>query len=277
MNNIENIKRPFFFRIVKKPFFGRYQKPWRWPSDYSSRDEWRPVNFASGSNSIIRGLYAESKSSSPKGTIVCSHPMGTMAKGFFLKNGIADRFRLHGYNVLLFDFNGFGESTDGDLFLNEDILAAGLFARDLNPGLPVVIYGISFGAAMSVCALSKENNPYLAAVMESPFTTLEEYWSKFPIPSLVLKACTTIFPERERRVRPIHHADKIKNTAGILWIYSDTDTDTPVEMGLRFRKACNVESQMLVIPGARHAYCYDTDREKFFNAVISFLDTYLAR
>jgi len=272
MNHIETIKKPFFFRIVKKPFFGRYQKPWRWPSDYKKQDEWLEVKFASESHSIISGLYAESRSSTCKGTIVCSHPMGIIAKGFFLKNGIADRFRDHGYNVLLFDFNGFGESSDGDLFLNEDILAAGLFAKKTNPDLPVGIYGISFGAAMSVCSFSKENNPYMAAVMESPFTTLAEYWKKFPVPAMVLKACTVIFPEKEKKVRPIHHVDKIRNTKSILWIYSDTDTDTPAEMGVRFTDACNIESQMLIIPDAKHAYCYETDRETFFKTVINFFD-----
>ncbi len=275
MNHIEKIRKPFFFRIVKKPFFGRYQKPWRWPSDYTKQKEWNQVKFISQSHSIISGLYAESKTNNQKGTIVCSHPMGIIAKGFFLKNGIADRFRTHGYNVLLFDFNGFGESTDGDLFLNEDIVAAGLYAKGINPNLPVGIYGISFGASMSVCAFSKENNPFKAAVMESPFTTLGEYWGKFPIPSIVLKACTLFFPEKERRVRPIHHVDKINNTTNILWIYSDTDSDTPVEMGIRLREKCNIESEMLIISGAKHAYCYDTDRETFFNGAISFFDRYL--
>jgi alpha-beta hydrolase superfamily lysophospholipase len=275
MNHIEKIRKPFFFRIVKKPFFGRYQKPWRWPSDYTNREDWKPVKFTSQSSSLIRGLYAEAKTSDIKGTIVCSHPMGIIAKGFFLRNGIADRFRNHGYNVMIFDFNGFGESTDGDMFLNEDIAAAGLYARSINPGLPVGIYGISFGASMSVCAFSRENNPYKAALMESPFTTLGEYWGKFPIPSLVLKACTFIFPEKERRVRPIYHVGKIKNTTNILWVYSDSDTDTPVEMGIRLRDKCNIESQILIIPGARHAYCYDTDRETFFNAAIDFFDRHM--
>lgn len=275
MNNELKVRKPFFFRIVKKPFFGRYQKPWRWPSDYLKKDEWEQVRFVSRSHSVISGLYGPADNGPAKGTIVCCHPMGTIAKGFFLRNGIADRFRAHGYNVLLFDFNGFGESTDGDLYLYKDIMAAGLYAKERGGNLPVGIYGISFGAAMAVCSFSKSNNPFSAAVMESPFTTLGEYWAKFPVPSMVLHACNFIFPRREKKIRPIHHADKIKNTAGILWVYSDTDRDTPLEMGERFRSVCNVESSMLVIHGAKHAFCYETDRETFFNAASGFFDRHL--
>lgn len=275
MNNIEKIRRPFFFRVFKKPFFGRYQIEWRWPSDYNMRDSWENVSFVSGTRSIIRGLYGRARTVNPTGTIVCCHPMGAIAKGFFLKNGIADRFRDEGFNVLLFDFNGFGESTDGDFYLYKDILAAGIFAKGISSDLPVGLYGISFGAAMAICSFSKKDNPYKAAVLESPFTTLREYWSQFPIPALVLKTGSTLLPHVERKVRPIAHVSKIKNTSNILWIYSDTDRDTPLEMGLRLKSACNINSELLVISGAKHAYCYDRDRETFFNGANSFFKKHL--
>lgn len=275
-NNSElAVRQPFFFRLFKKPFFGRFQKEWRWPSGYIERSSWEPVKFISMTHSIISGLYGPAIKMKPKGTIVCCHPMGTMAKGFFLKNGIADRFRIEGYNILLFDFNGFGESTDGNFYLNKDILAAGLYAKEKDSSLPVGLYGISFGAAMALCAFSKINNPYKAAVLESPFTTLAEYWSKFPIPSMVLKTGSTILPWKEREVRPIYHAERIKNTTDILWIYSDTDTDTPLDMGRRFMETCNINSQLMVIPGAKHAYCYEQDKDTFFYAAKTFFNRHL--
>ena len=44
---------------------------------------------------------------------MCAHPMGVEAKGYYLKHGHGMALRQGGFNVLLFDFNGFGESGNG--------------------------------------------------------------------------------------------------------------------------------------------------------------------
>jgi hypothetical protein len=56
---------------------------------------------------------------------------GKETKGYFLKNGYTDLLRKNGYHALVFDINGFGESTIGNLSYFEDIIAMGVEAAEL--------------------------------------------------------------------------------------------------------------------------------------------------
>jgi uncharacterized protein len=66
-----------------------------------------------------------------------------------------------GWSVLLFDFSGFGGSEgvpgrfDPDAQVS-DVRAAVAFLRATHPGLPVSLYGNSFGAAMATVAAARE-------------------------------------------------------------------------------------------------------------------------
>jgi alpha-beta hydrolase superfamily lysophospholipase len=108
----------------------------RWQNPLSA--EWQPVAVASKSGATVRGLFAHSQAEAgpAKATIVLGHPMGKEAKGYFLKNGYTDLLRRGGYHVLVFDLNGFGESSQGNFSYFEDIIAIGNAALALTPELP---------------------------------------------------------------------------------------------------------------------------------------------
>src|SRR5688572_26397595 len=92
---------------MKKPFFGRFMQPWRWPADVSTAG-WERFAIASPSGSRLATLMKQAPEG--RGVVVCAHPMGLAAKGFWLRQGHADALLAAGYHVLAFDFNGFGES-----------------------------------------------------------------------------------------------------------------------------------------------------------------------
>ncbi len=212
-----------------------------------------------------------------KGNIVCAHPMGYSAKGYFLKNGIADYLRNNGYNVVIFDFNGFGDSTDGDYNLPEDILAAGQYLQTKAPGFKLGIFGISFGAAMAVCALQKKENPYSSAVFESTFTSLVEFWAHFGMLGKFIKLLPLLTPGIEKKMNALYNVDKIKNTEKILWIHGDADKQTPVEMGIRLQKAANISSDLWVVPGGKHAKCFSMSPELYREKMLGFFDATLKK
>jgi uncharacterized protein len=107
-------KSCFRHHQLKKPFFGRFMRPWRWPNGIAS-DEWSHAQVNSRSGSRLKVLVALTNSVSPRGVVVCVHPMGLAAKGFWLRYRHAARLREAGFHVVTFDFNGFGESPSASL------------------------------------------------------------------------------------------------------------------------------------------------------------------
>ena len=108
--------------------------------------------------------------------------MGKAAKGFWLRYGHAALFRQSGFNVLVFDANGFGESAASSFDYPSDVLAAGLWAQARTQALPVGLVGASFGAAWGLCAMARAESPFRAAVLEAAFPTLPEFWRHYPFP-----------------------------------------------------------------------------------------------
>lgn len=265
-----------YWRLLKKPFFGRYRVEWQWGKAYGDISLWDRVEFKSRSGAMIRGVYGAALSGDIRGNIVCAHPMVTSAKGFFIRNGHAMMLRNSGFNILLFDFNGFGESEDGDYNLPADILAAGHFMNEKSPGYRTGFYGISFGAAMGVCACADENQPYRSAFFESAFTTLDEFWSRYPFPHFIIKYGSYIFPGQAYEMRPIEKIRKVTSLAAIQWVSGDADDLIPVEMGHRFKNASPVPSDYWIVPGAEHTVCYQAAGRDFEKRIISFFNETLS-
>jgi alpha-beta hydrolase superfamily lysophospholipase len=146
------------------------------PLTPEQQKDWHPLRTQSKSGGTIYGLFAKVLTDKVKATIVLGHPMGKEAKGYFLKNGYTDLFRKNGYNTLVFDINGFGESTHGNFYYFEDIVAIGIEAAKLTPNIPIGYHGISLGGQWATIAFADETHKYDFAIIESAatsFTTFE--------------------------------------------------------------------------------------------------------
>jgi uncharacterized protein len=73
-------------RILRKPFFGRFEVPWVWPQEEEQRS-WERVSFMNPSGATLAGLWGTAYGQ-PVGTLVLAHPMGKAAKGFWLNVGL---------------------------------------------------------------------------------------------------------------------------------------------------------------------------------------------
>ena len=98
-----------FFKLAKTPFFGRFMVKWGNPLPPNLRQEWNSFSVKSKTGGLLQGLWAPAGNGAALGTIVLGHPMGKDAKGYFLKNGYGKLYQSCGLNVIVFDFNGFGE------------------------------------------------------------------------------------------------------------------------------------------------------------------------
>lgn len=264
------------YRLFKKPFFGRFVRPWRWPENVE-QSQWRRLSVASASGATISALLASAHRAEAKGAVLMAHPMGVAAKGFWMKYGHAELLRQAGYHVMLFDLNGFGESTSSSMDYPLDVLAAGLALQGQYPDLPVAVFGASMGAAMSLCAMAQPAHPFKAAVLESAFPTLLHFWSRYPIPKLGIQLSKLLYPAGERSLRPTYAAQRLVGSPELLMIYGEADEFTPVKDGKLLLQALHgkTQAEFWQVPGAEHTHAYAAQPQDYAQRVVGFLDKHL--
>ncbi|RIV36707.1 hypothetical protein D2V08_01620 [Flagellimonas lutimaris] len=241
------------YKILKMPFFGRFMVKWRNPLSMEQRKKWSVIQVDSKSGVNIKGLFAQTGQNMPKATIVLGHPMGKEAKGFFLKNGYADFLLGNGFNVVVFDINGFGESDCGNFAYYEDILAMGHKTKELCNDLPIGYHGVSLGGQWATIAFADASNPYEFAIIESAATTLDEFWIHYPLAYKILRMLNLLMPKFRKKINMLERIKEAKNIKSILYIYSESDQWTPVSMGKRFMQNTPVNTALWTVKRADHA------------------------
>ena len=261
------------YKLLKQPFFGRFMVNWQSPLSPEQQKDWQPVQVKSRSGAMIQGLLGRATTEAAKAVIVMGHPMGKEAKGYFIKHGYTDLLRQHGYHTLVFDINGFGESDCGNFNFYEDILAVGAEAARLAPNLPVGYFGISLGAQWASIAFANETHPYRFAILESPPSTLEEFWIKFPPAYAALRTMNFFAPRYSRRMKTVERIKEAKNLQSLLFIYSESDAWTPVTMGERYQKNASVPAELWTVKAAEHAQIMKSGyRAAYEEKILSFFD-----
>ena len=262
------------FRLLKKPFFGRFMKPWRWPEGVR-QDLYERVAITSRNGAQLQALVRRCESAAPRGVAVFAHPMGLAAKGFWLKYGHADEFAARGYHVVAFDFNGFGESESTDFDYPGDLIAVAQFARRVFAGQALISVGASFGAMRALEAAAEMPSLFDAVVAEAAAPTLPDFWKHYPLPYAMLQASRWIYPAWERRLRPIHLIGKAQNLPPLLMIHSRTDRWTPPGFGDRIEAVAKERGRVerLVVEHAEHTHVFRDAREAYSGKVFEFLDS----
>ena len=261
------------YKVLKYPFFGTFMVEWKNPLSASEKKEWQRVSIKSKSGGLIQGLFAKSKTSEEKATIVLGHPMGKEAKGYFLKRGYTDLLRENGFNVVVFDINGFGESSNGDFSYFEDIVAIGIKAKELTPDLPVGYHGISLGGTWATISFADEEHVYDFGIIESAATTLAEFWIRFPFAYRALTVLNFLLPKYKRKVEMIERIKEAKHLKSILLIYSKSDTWVPMEMGEKFQENSPVPAELWIAEKATHAEITKSpDKGAYSQKIISYFN-----
>ena len=264
--------RWWWHRQLKKPFFGRFMKPWRWPAGVPEAG-WARHAVASPSHAALCVLLRTTDAAPALGVVVCAHPMGLAAKGHWLRQGHAQALRAAGFHVVSFDFNGFGESPSTNFDWPADLLAVGRWAVRRFVGLPVHALGASFGAMHALNALTAADYPFQRVVAEACPPTLPLFWRAYPIPHAVLQVARLIAPAAERRLRPEVAIASLPAGVRLLLVHSEGDPLTPVWHGDRLQAAAPAGSRVerLVLERAGHAQGMADEPERYWPAVRQFL------
>lgn len=262
-------------QILRKPFFGRFEVPWSWPEQISQQG-WEAVTIPVQQQATLAGYWKSANNA--KATLVLAHPMGKSAKAFWLRYGHADFFLKNGYNVLIYDANGFGESRGFSFAYPNDVYAAGIFAQRKSPDLKVGLIGASFGAAWGLCALAQAEHPFQLAIFEGVFPTLPDFWKHYPIAHAVLKVSNFVMPKFKRELNPLLKSSQIQQQPPILLMYSDSDIYTPPRFGHQLKASLSntTHVEMFTVTKAEHTHIYRDQPEQYQAAVLPFLTQHLA-
>jgi uncharacterized protein len=257
---------------LKKPFFGRFMKAWRWPQGVAE-DGWQRVRIASGSHATLTAIVKTTAAAAPRGVVVCAHPMGLAAKGFWLRQGHADLLLAEGFHVVAYDFNGFGDSASTNFDYAEDALAVGRWAAERFAGCAVHALTASFGAMNTVAAMGLPGFPYSSVVAEGCAKSLPAFWKAYPFAHAVLQASRLLAPESERRLRAELQVQRLPARCRLLLIHSRADAWTPVEHGDAIAAAAppGARVERLILQRAEHTYGLRDERDVWWPAVRRFL------
>lgn len=264
-------RRWYGHHLLKKPFFGRFMKPWRWPAGVP-QEGWERVRVASRSASRLEAIVAHTPLAA-HGVVVCAHPMGLACKGFWLRHGHAQKLLDAGFHVVAFDFNGFGESPSTNFDFPGDVLSVGQWARNAFPGLPVHALTASFGAINTLSAIAEAAFPFDKVVAEGCPPTLPDFWKAYPLAHAVLSVGRRVNPESERHLRPVHHLASMRDV-DVLLIHSRADRWTPVHFGDALQQAASRPEriQRLVLEHADHTHGMRDEPQRYWSAVLEFFN-----
>jgi alpha-beta hydrolase superfamily lysophospholipase len=234
------------------------------------------VEFPSASGATIHGWLVAGQPG--KGVVVLMHGihanrLSLVARAEFLLRA--------GYSVLLFDFQGHGESIAKTItfgFLEcRDATAAVNFVREKFPGEKIGVIAISLGAASAL--LAEPPLPVSALVLESSFPTIYQatedrmvlrfgFLGKLATPLLLcqLKPRLGIGPDD---LKPIQHATKI--TAPKFFLAGTADRDTTLPESQALFAAAAEPKQLWLLDGAAHVDLHAFAQAEYERRILEFL------
>jgi uncharacterized protein len=220
-----------------------------------------------------------------RGVAVLFHGYGG-TKGDLLRE--ARVFRDLGLAAFLVDFRGGGGSGGDESSIGfheaQDVRAATQYARTLPGRLPVVVYGISMGAA---AVLKAEADAPLGArglVLECPFdrliTTVDHRFEVRRLPAWPLSNLLVFWGGWRQGFdafahNPVDYARRVR-TPTLLFNGSEDDLVTPAESSAIARALAGPKEQV-VCPGVPHDSCLRGRTPLARDAIARFMDATIPR
>lgn len=221
------------------------------------------VWFSSADGTRLNGWYFASQSKPETAILIFFHGNGGNISNVAW---VGQRFAKHGFNVLLFDYRGYGASDgeagfESDLYADGDAAVAFVIKEKGARPEQIVLYGQSLGTAVVADVASRGN--YGAVVLESGFSSASSVAnSALPwLPGFLH------FLGRNR----FESARKLGNvTAPILIAHGDPDHTIPTAEAQLLFAAANEPKQLLIVPGAGHVV-FGSAGEQYLNQVEQFM------
>ncbi len=194
---------------------------------------------------------------------------------------IADELVKHGFNVLMFDLRGYGQSdgsmVSGGLHERRDVEGAVDFVK--SRGFEDIgVLGFSLGAVSSILAAA-EDKDIDALVSDSAFADINdimipEFHARTKAPGIFLRPILfmikIMYGVDFAANRPDAVVAKIAPRP-VFFIHGGADMMIPVAEAYKLYQTCdNPFDQLWVVPGASHTRAYKTEPKEYIEKVTDF-------
>lgn len=242
------------------------------------------ASFPARDGVLLRGWWVPAPDA--RGSVVLVHGLNRSRVEMVRKAPFLHR---SGWNALLFDLrrHGTSEGERRSLGYHErrDVLGAFDFARAKSPG-PVVVWGISFGAAASVLAAAEE--PGVAGlVCDSSFLSLRDtarhhvaiarrwrWWMAY-VPTGPVAALAVFWMGRRAGFDPddldvLRAAQRLRGRPA-LFVAGSGDPRMPPDLARQLQAAAGDAAELLIVRSERHGQAFKDGSEEYERAVSALL------
>ncbi len=222
---------------------------------------------------------------SPRGSMLL-FPGYAMSKVSLLP--VAAAFYGQGYRVILADYRGVGGSSGNDTTLGvregADVAAVVAYARQTQPGGPLLLYGESLGAAAILRAVAHEGVQPSAVILEAPFNrlvdTVGNRFQALGLPAFPAAPTLVFWGSMQEGMdgfadNPVDYAAAV--TCPTLLLHGDRDPRVTVAQTAAIYTAFAGPKQWVAFPTAGHESLYAADPARWHAAVRPFLAALPAR
>lgn len=250
------------------------------PADFGL--EYVDVEFPSRDGLMLQGWWLEGDEG--ESVIIVVHGSeGNRAHPADRNLGIAGGLVNHGYNVLVFDMRGHGESEGKQISAGYheryDVLGAidHIAQRGIEGRIGVL--GLSMGAATSLMAAA-ESEEIAAVVADGGYADIvsifeSEFSARSSLPGffipIILFAANKMYDIDFAAIKPEEAVSKL--SVPVFIIHGEQDDMVPVAHAYRLREASqHPDSELWILPEAAHSNAYLVRPAEYMERVIAFFD-----
>jgi pimeloyl-ACP methyl ester carboxylesterase len=238
----------------------------------------QPWSVRTDDGIVLRGWYLPTAKT--RQLIVLVHGMWS---SWLEMSALGRDLHEHGFDVLLFDLRGHGQSDPSRLYLGRrerrDIRAVMTWGQEQGFSNDRIGWlGYSMGG--STILMEAARNPLIhAAVIDSPYGNLPELLNKelgrhSGLPGWfnpgILLAARVIYGVRTDDLIPIRSAGEWGNRP-LLLIHGESDTLVPVSQAREIATAVGASCLTMTLPGVDHVQAYQSDPKAYIRVVGSVL------
>ncbi len=243
------------------------------PSDFGM--DYKEVIISATDDVKLAAWIFKPASESKKFMIISDDGNGNMADNIEL----VAQFLSVGYNVITYDYRGFGKSDDFEINKNffiypqftKDVIGVVEYTRKYYTTV-MDMYGIGIGAGLSL-AIGANRIEVKRIIADAPYSTFEEtkarMYDKLNVQVFMPLVYDKIFMEPKYAL-----AEKGSHLYGILYIVGETDeVFGPVEAKL-LQKVHPKNAEVYVVPGVESAENFTKNKNVYFDNIKKFIESH---